>query len=85
MVSKYATFFDCLTGQKEQVDMAKSLVNALITKGPSGISEYYSSQTIEVRHDIYTNVVTSLSSRQLMQSIISQFVPNKSYRIFLRK
>ena len=49
VVSKYAALTDSHTGQKEQVDMAKSLVNAVITKGPNGISEYYSSQTIEVR------------------------------------
>lgn len=37
-----------LAGQKDQVDVAKSLVLAVMTKGPSGVAEYGNSQTVEV-------------------------------------
>lgn len=36
------------SGQKDQVDIAKSLVLAVMTKGPAGVAEYGNSQTVEV-------------------------------------
>lgn len=48
-VSQLSSSF-LLTGLKDQVEAARSMVHGVVSKGPSAVAEYGMSQTIQVRY-----------------------------------